>query len=152
MCTPQTHTPASYADNSKEYTVTLPGKHAAYLYGTVTAGWVQKVTATVVAGDTGAVLDKYVFEGTGNTLLTLTNTYQTTYSAAITPADKARKILLKFEAQIPDRGLQPSKVQHKENIVPKYAVFYTFYAEDGFDNDEHDTDFCISVLPTTKAG
>ncbi|KIM30817.1 hypothetical protein M408DRAFT_271038 [Serendipita vermifera MAFF 305830] len=131
MCTPQTHTPVSYADNSKEYTVTLPGKHAAYLYGTVTAGWVQKVTATVVAGDTGAVLDNY----------------QTTYSVAITPADKARKILLKFEAQIPDRGLQPSKVQHKENIVPKYAVFYTFYAEDGFDNDEHDTDFCISVLP-----
>lgn len=157
------------------YELLVPENYGAVLYGSVTAGWTQRVIAKLYNGnhtDPNSLLVGYTFEGSGNKLLPLYSmegpiTFPSpgvalggvlsffsedskTYTATIEPATQPRKLVLEFAAQRPGQSFVDSKTQFKKNKIANYAINFTFYTEDGFDGDNHDTTFSVGFVATKK--
>ncbi|KIM30815.1 hypothetical protein M408DRAFT_21642 [Serendipita vermifera MAFF 305830] len=73
-------------------------------------------------------------------------------SVTIRPSNRPRHLTLKFEADRPgaQAGTVASKVTWKKNKVTNYAIYFTFYTEDGGDGDNHDSTFTVNMVLAKK--
>lgn len=175
------------AESGGGFKINIPQNTAVVMFGTVTAGWTQNVSASLQhdgnnPGDSWS--DRYYqLEGSGQGFLTVTGVAMPKVASSppvaeggatnlaaqppipasmasqgeplinIQPSRSPRHIGLSFRAERPTAsGTQSvdSKVKWVKSKVTNYAIYFTFYAEDGGDGDNHDCTFTVSMLLAAK--
>jgi len=77
------------------------------------------------------------------------------YNVNIMPDAADRVVIITFQSFI-DGEYRNSDMRYKQIVISSdtsnyCSYFYNFFVEAGDDCDYHDTDFCISVIPTRKS-
>ncbi|KAJ7120316.1 hypothetical protein C8R44DRAFT_877755 [Mycena epipterygia] len=113
--------------------------------GTATGSVTQRVT---VLGNEG---EKWVLSGE-NSVLTVEESEE--QCLTFSPSDKKASFILLFESGMHGSDFNDAEVapDYKANkhVVDGFATYYTFHAEQGDDQDYHDTTLSVVLIGATK--
>ncbi|KIM22370.1 hypothetical protein M408DRAFT_28757 [Serendipita vermifera MAFF 305830] len=132
----------------------LPCNHIAVMYGVRTAIYEQIVDITIRRRSERKHYKAWTFEGKKDAALLTLEGSNGVSNLNIEPESYDRIVLVTFQTYA-NGEYTGSDMRHKEIVlstgtVEQCSYFYNFFVEAGDDCDYHDTDFCISVLPTVK--
>ncbi|KIM22373.1 hypothetical protein M408DRAFT_332941 [Serendipita vermifera MAFF 305830] len=136
------------------YEFDLPCNHVCVMYGVRTAIYEQIVDITIRRRTERKAYKTWSFEGKKDAGLLNLEGSPDAYNLNIPQEDTDRVVVITFQSFI-NGDYKSSDMRYKEVVIStdtsKYcSYFYTFFVEAGDDCDFHDTDFCVSVLPTKK--
>lgn len=136
------------------YEFDLPCNHIAVMYGVRTAIHEQIVNITIRRKSERKAYKDWSFEGKNDAGLLNLEGSRDAYNLNITPEAVDRVVVITFQSYA-DGEYKSSDMRYKEVVISTdtssyCSYFYTFFVEAGDDCDYHDTDFCVSVLPSKK--
>lgn len=136
------------------YEFDIPCNHVAVMYGVRTAIHEQIVSITIRRKSERKAYKDWYFEGKKDAGLLNLEGSSDAFNLNITPEDVDRVAVVTFQSYV-NGEYKSSDMRYKEVVIStdtskQCSYFYTFFVEAGDDCDYHDTDFCVSVLPTRK--